>query len=179
MMYSSNSFNNKPLQPEPSRFDLLCAALGRVHDQYSEYRQTCSLFVGMFRERLEQYLGAPAGTVALYPREGSFAGRKVDGPASAMNLANDTWWHFGVVIDVYASADSMPGHDVGFNMRLKKIGSQYHLQMEDQPAVVIEEGDDKHLERVFDQMFQFLKGRYETTFQEFLETGDPMRRFGF
>jgi hypothetical protein len=51
--------------------------------------------------------------------------------------------------------------------------------MEDQPAVVIEEGDDQHLERVFDQMFQFVKRRYDTTFQDFLETGDPMRRFGF
>ena len=162
-----------------SRFDELCQALGRVHGQYAEYRQQCALFAGRFRDRLQRYLGAPDGNVSFYARQGTFNGRKVDGPISAMHLGEDASWHFGVVIDLYVEESVFPGHCVGFKIGLKKVDNEFHLLIEEEPLMIVEEHNDEQLERVFARMFEIVRTRYENSFQEFLRTGDSNRRFGF
>jgi hypothetical protein len=178
-MYSGDAFSHDAPDDRPSRFDLLCRALERVHDQYAEYRQQSALFASHFRDRLRAFLGAPEENVTFYARQGTFNGRKVDGPVSAMHLGDDACWHFGIVIDLYVEDSVFPGHSVGFNIGLKKLDQDYHLVIENLPPMIVQEGDDAQLEGVFEQMFEIVRSRYENSFQEFLKTGDSNRRFGF
>src|SRR5712672_2867541 len=97
-----------------TKFEELCAAYSSVRREYGAYRHECMQFVGAMVAGLREYLGAPEGFVTLFAKGGSYAGRKVDGPAAAMHLADDTFWHFGVALDIYEDEGQMPLHCVGF-----------------------------------------------------------------
>jgi hypothetical protein len=162
-----------------TKFEELCAAYGQLKQQYEANRRECMAAVGALWNGLREYLGAPEGMVSLYARSGSWAGRKVDGPASAMNLADDTFWHFGVALDINEETGQMPFHTIGFELRLKKIGAKFILQVEQGPQFELAgEGPERFLP-LFDYIFQFVKGRYQNAFSDFLLKGDPTRRFGF
>lgn len=161
-----------------SKYDELCDALGDVRGEFYEYRKSCFLFVGEFVAGLVEYLGAPEGSVSLYARGGSFAGRKVDGPAAAMHLADDTFWHFGIALDLNDKGGGLSYHTVGFDLRLKKQGDTFLLQVDNGPQLTIPAGNGAGNPSVYESMFTFLQGRYQNSFQEFLG-GDASRRFGF
>lgn len=161
-----------------SKFDELCQALGAVRGEFYEYRRECFLIVGAFMEGLSEYLGAPVGQISLYAKGGSFAGRKVDGPAAAMHLADDTFWHFGVALDLNDEQGGLSYHTVGFDLRLKKVGNDFIIHVDDGPAHVVHSGRLADLEVIYEAMFVFLRDRYRNSFQEFLG-GDAGRRFGF
>lgn len=161
-----------------SKYDELCDALGAVRGEYYQYRQECFLFVGQFVAGLAEYLGAPEGSVSLYARQGSFAGRKVDGPAAAMHLGDDTFWHFGIALDLNEKEGGLTYHTVGFDLRLKKQGDQFLLYVDNGPQLTLPATNGAGDPAVFESMFKFLQGRYRSSFQEFL-AGDASRRFGF
>jgi hypothetical protein len=162
-----------------SKFEELCSAYSEVKREYNTYHHECMAFVGMLVDGLREYLDAPEGDVTLYAKSGSYMGRKVDGPAAAMHLDDDTFWHFGVAIDLYEETNQMPMHCVGFDMRLKKVGHKFMLHVEGGPPFELSKENPDRLVPVYDFMFQFIKARYENSFSEFLLKGDPSRRFGF
>jgi hypothetical protein len=162
-----------------NKFEELCAAYGEVKRQYETYRHECMALVGALWTGLQEYLGAPEGHVSLYARSGPWSGRKVDGPSAAMNLADDTFWHFGLALDLYEETGQMPFHTVGFEMRLKKVGQKFILQVEQGPQLEIAgDGPDRFVP-VFDYLYRFVKGRYQDAFSDFVLKGDATRRFGF
>ena len=97
--------------------------------QYDEYRKECMLVVGAMVAGLREYLEAPDGYVSLYCKHGSWAGRKVDSPLAAMHLADDTFWHFGISMDLFEESGQLPFHTIGFDIKLKKVGPQIHRAM--------------------------------------------------
>ncbi len=160
------------------KYEELCSALADVRGEYQRYRLEAYELAGQFLSGLREFLGAPDGTVNLFAKFGSFAGRKVDGPASALHLADDAYWRFGVAIDVCEERTQLAYHTVGFDVRLKKIDGQYVIGIDDGPDQPLAMGDQADLQIIYQQMFEFLKGRYRNSFREFL-AGDATRRFGF
>ena len=162
-----------------TKFEELCAAYGEMKRQYHANRRECMDFVGAMWHGLREYLGAPEGMVSLYARSGSWAGRKVDGPSAAMNLADDTFWHFGLALDIFEETGQMPFHTIGFELKLKKLGGKFTLVVEQGPQFELTgEGPDR-FRPFFDYIYEYVKARYQNAFSEFLLKGDPTRRFGF
>jgi hypothetical protein len=162
-----------------SKFEELCAAYGGVKREYETYRHECMALVGTLVAGLRDYLEAPEGFVNLFAKGGSFAGRKVDGPAAAMHMGDDTFWHFGIAIDLFEESNQMPMHCVGFDMRLKKVGHKFILHVEGGPPFELTKENPDRLAPLYEFIFQFIKGRYENSFSEFVIKGDASRRFGF
>ncbi len=162
-----------------TKFEELCAAYSNVRREYAAYRHECMEFVGAMVAGLREYLGAPEGFVTLFAKGGSYAGRKVDGPSAAMHLADDTFWHFGVALDIYEDEGQMPMHCVGFDMRLKKVGHKFILHVEGGPPFELTRDNPDRLMPLYEFIFQFVKSRYENSFNEFVLKGDATRRFGF
>jgi len=166
-----------------SRFDDLCAAYRTVLDQFVDYRENCFRLVNELQGGLTVYLGAPDDVVGLFARHGQLAGRKVDGPLSALELRADTFWHFGLVIDIYQEEGCFPYHNVGFDMRLKLAHGQFLLQLDEQPIFEIPDGPAADrvagLTRVFESIEATIQSRYEKAFENFFEEGDATARFGF
>jgi hypothetical protein len=162
-----------------SKFEELCAAYSGVKREYDTYRHECMAFVGTLIAGLRDYLDAPEGFVNLYAKGGSFAGRKVDGPAAAMHIGDDTFWHFGVAIDLFEESNQFPMHSVGFDMRLKKVGHKFILHVEGGPPFELTKDNPDRLLPLYEFLFQFIKSRYENSFTEFVVKGDASRRFGF
>lgn len=162
-----------------SKFEELCAALSAVREEYSAYRQQCMAFIGQLKQGLAEYLDAPEGSIAFFAVEGSFAGRRVDGPAASMHLGDDTYWHFGIVLDLFEEEGLMPYHNVGFRFRLKEVAGIYVLHVEDSQQFEIPVDDPSRAKAVYDFIFQHLKNRYRNAFHNFLLKGDISQRFGF
>ncbi len=160
------------------RYQQLCSALAEVRGEYQRYRLEAYEVAGQFLAGMREFLGAPDGTVNLFAKFGSFAGRKVDGPASALHLADDAYWRFGIAIDVCEEQTQLAYHTVGFDVRLKKIEGQFVVGIDEGPDQPLTIGDTQAMLRIFQQMFEFLKGRYLSSFSEFL-AGNANRRFGF
>ena len=117
---------------------------------------------------LRSYFEAPDESINLFAKAGSYAGRKVDGPAAAMHLQEDGYWHFGVAVDVYEESGQFPGHCVGFAMRLKKEGDGFLLHIEESPAFHVLEPTIEHLRPAMDYLYDYVMKRYATTFAEFI-----------
>jgi hypothetical protein len=162
-----------------SKFEELCSAYSGVKREYDTYRHECMAIVGTLLTGLREYLEAPEGFVSLYAKGGGMAGRKVDGPSAAMHMADDTFWHFGIAIDLYEETNQMPMHCVGFDMRLKKVGHKFILHVEGGPPFELSKDNPDRMAALYDFIFQFIKGRYECSFAEFVLKGDASRRFGF
>ena len=162
-----------------SKFEELCAAYSDVKRQYESNRRECMTLVAALWTGLQEYLGAPEGHVSLYARGGAWSGRKVDGPAAAMHLADDTFWHFGLALDLYEETGQMPFHTVGFEMRLKKVGAKFILQVEQGPQLEIAGDGSERFSAVFEYIYRYVKGRYQDSFNDFVLKGDATRRFGF
>ncbi len=162
-----------------SKFEELCEAYRAVNAEYFSYRNDCMELIGQLAIGLREYLDAPEGAVNLFAKGGAYAGRKVDGPLAAMHLADDTFWHFGVAIDIHQEEGMIPIHCVGFDMRLKQIGRKFILHVEGGPPFEVSQENPESIAQVYEFIFQFIKSRYETTFREFVIEGDATRRFGF
>ena len=162
-----------------TRFNELCSAYAEVNRQYGVYRTECMAFVGQLVTGLRQYLEAPDGFVSLYAKQGSFAGRKVDGPTAAMHLADDTFWHFGIALDLYEESGQLPYHCVGFDFRLKRVGNKFMLHVDSGPVFELTKENPDGFGPVYEYLFQFVKNRYQDSFSEFVLKGDSTRRFGF
>jgi len=171
-------------EKEPSRFDQLCHALKEVRTQFNNHRTECLHVAARLRDGLSQYLEAPEGHVSLYANRGDFAGRKMDGPAAAMKLENDTFWHFGIVVDLYEEPGVLPYCCVAFDVRMKKTGRGFELFVDtgEEYQVTLDAAaaeDAGQLQSLFDHLFKFIVGRLDGAFEAFNTHGDSSRRFGF
>lgn len=162
-----------------TRFEQLCSAYSGVKREYESYRSECLQFAALLLDGLREYLESPEGFVSLYAKSGALAGRKVDGPAAALHMGDDTFWHFGIAIDLYEESNQFPMHCVGFDMRLKKVGHKFILHVEGGPPFELSKENPDRLMPLYEFIFQYTKGRYENSFNEFVIKGDATRRFGF
>ena len=166
-----------------SRFDDLCASYRQIQQQFVEYREACFTLANELTGGLAAYLEAPEDVVALFARHGQFAGKKVAGPAAAFELGADTYWHFGLVIDVYQEEGLFPYHNVGFDLKLKKLPEKFLLHINNAPAFEIAAVDRRArvagLTGVFEHLHADIRTRYAAAFAGFFTEGDPAARFGF
>ena len=162
-----------------SKFELLCRSLKTVREDFNAYREECFLFAADLCDNLRQYLEAPEGHVSLYANRGDFAGRKMDGPAAAMKLEDDAFWHFGIAVDLYEEPGTLPFHCVAFDMRLKKTEDVFELHVDDDTRFRFHSDKPNDLDSFHEHIFQLIMRRYEGSFREFISSGDGSRRFGF
>ena len=162
-----------------TKFNDLCAAYGDVKRQFDDYRKECMLVVGALAAGLREYLEAPEGYVSLFCKHGSWAGRKVDSPIAAMHLADDTFWHFGISMDLFEESGQLPFHTIGFDIKLKKVGRKFIVQCEEGPVFELSREHPDGFRPLYDYIYQFAKKRYSESFSDFILKGDATRRFGF
>lgn len=164
-----------------SRYETLCAALRDLRERYNHNRTDCYELGGRLIAELREYLGAEEDAVSFYATLGSWSGKKVDGPSAAMNLGDDTFWHFGIAIDVVEEEDQMPCHTVGFEFRLKKLPEHYLLAIvPDGPQFTVSGASPQmDIEAVCEHLYQFALRRYGEAYQGYFGAGDPAKRFGF
>lgn len=164
-----------------SRYELLCAALRDVRERFQLARTDCYELAGALIAELRDYLGAEEEHVSFYATLGSWAGKKVDGPASAMNLGDDTFWHFGIAIDVVEVEGQMPCHTIGFDLRLKRVADHYLLLfVPDGPQFQISAAaPDTDFPAICEHIYQSTLRRYSEAYQGYFVEGEPSKRFGF
>lgn len=166
-----------------SRFDELCAGYREVSRRYHDYRAGCFSLVDELLRGFREYLDAPEDVVSLFAKHGHLAGRKVDGPITALELRDDTFFHFGLVLDLYDEADYFPHHHVAFDLRLKRVQDRFLLHVDDGPAIEVPVEDSARrrtaLELAYARLQTSVLDRYASTLEDFFDRGQANRRFGF
>jgi len=161
-----------------TRFLQLCEAFGYSKRQFDEYKVNVSLLVGEFLQGFRAYLQAPEGMVNLMATKGYLNGRKMPGPTGALFLDNDTYWHFGVVVDLYKEDDEFPYELARCFMRIKLAKTHFDWEILDDGAR-FQVSKPAELDAVYDHLFEVLKTRYAQAFKGFVIDGDPTKRYGF
>jgi hypothetical protein len=164
-----------------SRYESLCTALRDLREKFQRSRTECYEFAGTLIAELREFLGAEEDAVSFYATLGSWSGKKVDGPSSAMNLGDDTFWHFGVAIDVVEEFGQMPCHTVGFEFRLKKIADHFLLVLhpEGPQFTISAAAPSADLAALYEHLYQHTLRRYQGAYQGYFLEGEPNKRFGF
>lgn len=164
-----------------SRYETLCAALRDLREKYAQHRGDCFALTGQLVAGLREFLGVDEDIVAFYATQGSWAGKKVDGPAAALHLGDDTFWHFGVAIDVFEEADQMPCHAVGFELRLKRLPDHFlvALMPEGPQFQISAAAPENDLRALYEHLYQHVLKRYGEAYRGYFVEGEPGKRFGF
>lgn len=164
-----------------SRYETLCAALRDLRGKLSLHRTDCYALTGELVAGLREFLGVDEDLVSLYATQGSWAGKKVDGPAAALHLGDDTFWHFGVAIDVFEEDDQMPCHTVGTELRLKRLPDHYLVAlMPDGPQFQIAAAaPEQDFPALYEHVYQQVLRRYGEAYRGYFIEGEPGKRFGF
>jgi hypothetical protein len=164
-----------------SRYETLCAALRDLREKFMAHRVDCYAFAGQLVDGFREYLGVDEDAVAFFATQGSWQGKKVDGPAAALNLGDDTFWHFGVAIDVVEEIGEMPCHTVGFEFRLKRLPEHYLLAvMPDGPQFQLSASHpERDAQGVYEHIYQTTLKRYGEAYRGYFVEGEPGKRFGF
>lgn len=164
-----------------SRYETLCAALRDLREKYNNNRTDIYSLVGRLLDSQREFLGVDEEQVSLFATLGSWAGKKVDGPAAAINLGEDTFWHFGIAIDVVEEDGQMPVHTVGFEFQVKKLTDHYLLVLKPEGTQfqISAAVPARDLETISEHLYQFTLRRYGEAYQGYFVEGQPNKRFGF
>jgi hypothetical protein len=164
-----------------SRYETLCAALRDLREKYAQHRLDCYALTAQMVDGLREFLGVDEDLVSFFATQGSWQGKKVDGPAGALNLGDDTFWHFGVSIDVMEEVDQMPCHTIGFEFRLKRLPEHYLLAIiPDGPQFQVSAAaPEADLRAVYEHLYQHSLKRYGEAYRGYFVEGEPAKRFGF
>ncbi|HEY1068340.1 MAG TPA: hypothetical protein VGE52_19605 [Pirellulales bacterium] len=161
-----------------SRFDDLCDALRKMKGELYEYRDFCYSVATKIFQGLEDYLEPPQGCLSYFCTMGTYAGKKVPGLSMAMQLGDDAFWEFGIVVDLVEDPGMMPTEPLTYKLKMKRLGEVVELRIVEGPTFSFPVNADD-FSSVHEFLYQDLHRKVQYALVDFLATGDPARRIGF
>lgn len=162
-----------------SKFEELCEGLRRVKREFQAYQDDCTAFLVNWYMGLKQYMGAPEGYISYYATLGPYAGKKVMGLSSALQLGDDTYWHFGLAFDLFEEQGAFPTELVLFEILIKKADDKYEMKFLDGPSYLFGKEETAAFEVSYEFLFQDITAKFRDPLGDFLRTGDRKARRGF
>jgi hypothetical protein len=108
-----------------TKFDDLCAAYAGARQKFFNYRDECWKFASQLSTELVAFFGCTREQVEFVPvtkeRKPGF-GYSLMG---AMHLAEDTFWHFGILTTIYEAPNIFPQQPLLFHLLVKKVDQSF------------------------------------------------------
>ncbi|QGJ71940.1 Hypothetical protein PBC10988_36530 [Planctomycetales bacterium 10988] len=169
----------------PNPFEELRHEYVQVKRQFEQYKEESYVLAACILQALKQYLCVTdEETVSFYATEGHMQGRSFTGPAGAVVLGDDTFWHCGVVIRLWDDPYALPHENAAVALRFKKIDGNYVVQVEEDeqkvfPHEITLDYEEPDFAAVAPIIVDILKKRYHHALKDYLQNSDPGRRWGF
>jgi len=163
-----------------SKFDELCHAYSTARTNYMDYRKSCHDFAGDFISGMLDYYGCPREQVTYIPLSGQIDPKHRYSLADTMQLAEDTYWHFGMGITLCPVEDEGPGETVALAFAVKKHESIYYIRIGGfEQEFEFHEKSKTEYNKFYDFLFSRIKEDYEKGLQKFLDQEHGTRKIGF
>lgn len=163
-----------------SKYDELCQAYATSRHVYVEYRDACFGFSQALLEAMIHFLEVPDGRIRLVPVNREPDPEAVYSLAGAMHLDEDSYWHFGVVVDLGDPAGTFPPQAVLLKLLVKRHEGTFCLKLgQEGEDIEIREGYSQDLGDFMENVFLTIKESYEQGLQQFLDKEETTRKIGF
>lgn len=163
-----------------SKFDQLCKAYSKARKNYFDYRTDCTSFTTWLMTGFLTYLNCPADQLRYFPMKGEIRPGHSYTLMGAMDLEEDTFWHFGVGLTLFEKKDVTPQETVVFEFMIKRNENSYTVKMDTGGHEYhIAKDDTTAAHRLYEAIFEEIRDSYTTGLQHFLEQDETARKIGF
>ena len=157
-----------------TKYEEICRAHKNTIKKNAHYRKKCEEFAVDLIFGLINYLGCSNKEVELFPLKEELKEGQIYKIQKAMNLEDDTFWHFGVRINLYnVGSISLPimikGSNEHFIVRLEGIDEKYG----------IDKNNSEELKAFYDFIFKLIMDDYEKEPFQFYKEEPNIRKIGF
>ncbi len=165
-----------------SIFDDICKEYSASRKRYFDYRDECHDMARELISGLGKYLGCPEDTMSFHPQK-----EEDEKPGTtyslmgAMNLQDDTYWHFKIGILIYEAPNISPKQLNLFDFSLKKMktGKFGVKAMADGKEFTVDPKDPATFTAVYEEITKTIIAGYKTGLEKFLEQDVEVRKIGF
>lgn len=152
-----------------TKFEELCEIFTKAGNNFNDYRWRCVDFAKEIGDNLANYLGTKDENIQYYLFDKD--GKPVEAhPRDALMLSKDTFWHYGMGINLYEVGNKNPSMPFILTLGLKEGKSKFTVQL---PQLKKEYNIDPNkledFQPVNDLIFNTIKDRFENELEKFLE----------
>ena len=162
-----------------TKFDELCQAYANSRKNYFNYQSSCHEFISRLIKKIIKYLEIPEEQVKVIPLHQEAKDQCDYSVTEAMHLEDDTFWHIGLLITLYAE-DSLPRQPVLIWLITKRNNDLFLVKLG--PAskeFAVHPNEEQDYINFIDHLFLNIKDSFELGLQHFLEGQENTRRIGF
>ena len=156
------------------KFEELCKIYTNAGKEFNNYRWKCIDFATKIGEGLADYLecntddiqyylvsNIPQSNVAKLPQEAH--------PRDALFLEDDTFWHYGMGINLYMEGIKNPATTYIFDLAIKENKNFIIKFIKQQQEFNINPSKPADLQTVYEFIFNEIKGRFDNELEKFLK----------
>ncbi|MFA6583629.1 MAG: hypothetical protein WCS77_04960 [Elusimicrobiaceae bacterium] len=163
-----------------SKFNQLCKAYATARKSFFDYRDECFEFTSWLLEGLVSYLDCPVEQIGYFPLKGDFQPGHTYTLMGAMDLEDDTYWHFGMGITLYEQKKKFPHETVLFEFMIKKADGKFTVKMDAEGTEFhIAKDDPASAHKLYEKIYEEIRESYSSGLQHFLEEDETARKIGF
>jgi hypothetical protein len=156
-----------------TKFEELCEIYTQSGKEFIDYRWKCIDFVVLLGEGVAEYLECSKDEIQYYivskqgpPQESH--------PRDALFLENDTFWHYGMGINLYMEGIKNPGMTYIFNIALKEEKNRFIVEfLDQQKEFTVNSKKPEDLHQIYELIFETIKSRFENELEKFLKHKSP------
>lgn len=152
-----------------TKFDELIEIYTNSGEEFNNYRWKCIDFAKEIGKNLAHYLGSKEEDIQyyLYDKEG----KPIEAhPRDALILKNDTYWHYGMGINMYIKGNKNPAPPFIFNIAIKEDKNKFIVEFTDlKKEFNVNLGKSEDFKPINDLIFNTIKERFENELDKFLK----------
>lgn len=164
-----------------SKFEELCQSYSDARNKYIRFRDRCFAFAAQLVKGFVDYYEIPSEQVKFVPSHEDVKPNTEYSLRGSMNLDDDTYWHFGLILNFYVRPGVLPEQSFLYNFKIKEgEGEQFKVRIGDlEEEFVIDPNNSEDFQRFYDFLFSITKKDFEEGLQHFLDQEQITRIIGF
>jgi hypothetical protein len=152
-----------------TRFEELCKIYTQAAEDFMDYRWRNINFATQMAKGLAKYLECEIDDIRYYlpDKEGQ---PKEAHLSDALLIDNDTFWHYGMGVNLYVKGNKTPAMTYIFDLALKEEKDKYIVQfVKEKKEFIINPAVMADLNQVYDLIYNSIKSRFEGELEKFLK----------
>lgn len=141
----------------------------KADEEFFAYQKRCTDFVLDIKRGIAEYLECEISDIPLFPPKEDYDNTGSVSPRGALKLKDDTFWHFGLGVNLYKIGQKDPDMAYIFEIAFKGNDNKFILKIDaDSKEFVINPQIDNDLEQVYEYIYNKIKNRFDNELEKYL-----------
>ncbi len=152
-----------------TKFEELCEIYTNAENDFYNYKWKCIDFAKKMGNEVANYLGCKTEDIQYYSYDKEGNPQEVH-PRDALFLRKDTFWHYGMGINLYISGNKDPSMSHQFEMAIKGKKKSFIVQFPKlNEKFTINPNKPEDFQEFNDLIFNNIKDHFENQLEKFLK----------